>query len=69
MALILWLIGAACVIEGLVLALAPSRIPQLLGLIAAMTVSQRRMAGLAALAAGVALLWLARSLGFGPSSG
>ncbi|OJY35167.1 hypothetical protein IQ03_02567 [Gemmobacter caeni] len=69
MALILWLIGAACVIEGLVLALAPSRIPQLLALIAAMTVSQRRMAGLAALAAGVALLWLARSLGFGPSSG
>lgn len=69
MALILWLIGAACVIEGLVLALAPSRIPQLLGLIAAMTVSQRRMAGLAALAAGVALLWMARSLGFGPSSG
>ncbi|WP_054302266.1 DUF2065 family protein [Gemmobacter sp. LW-1] len=69
MALILWLIGAACVIEGLVLALAPSRIPQLLALIAAMTVSQRRTAGLAALAAGVALLWLARSLGFGPSSG
>jgi uncharacterized protein YjeT (DUF2065 family) len=69
MALIFWLIGAACVIEGLVLALAPSRIPQLLALIAAMTVSQRRMAGLAALAAGVALLWLARSLGFGPSSG
>lgn len=69
MALILWLIGAACVIEGLVLALAPSRIPQLLALIAAMTVSQRRTAGLAALAAGVALLWLARSLGFGSSSG
>lgn len=69
MALILWLIGAACVVEGLVLALAPSRIPQLLALIAAMEVSQRRLIGLAALAAGVGLLWLARSLGFGPAGG
>ena len=69
MALILWLIGAACVVEGLVLALAPSRIPQLLAAIAALGVGQRRLLGLAGLAAGVGILWLARSLGFGPTGG
>lgn len=56
-------IGLVLVIEGLAFALAPSRFEDLLALIAAMSQDQRRMIGLITIAMGVALIWLARTLG------
>ncbi|KAF0676138.1 DUF2065 domain-containing protein [Profundibacterium mesophilum] len=55
--------GLVLVIEGLVLALAPSRIEDLFDLLRRMPPETRRVIGLAALASGVALVWLARGLG------
>lgn len=56
-------IGLVLVIEGLVLALAPSRIAEILELIRKMPVETRRSLGLGAMALGTALIWLARGLG------
>ena len=56
-------LGLVLVIEGLALALAPSRLEDLLAAFAALSRDRRRMIGLAALAAGVALVWLAQRLG------
>ena len=56
-------IGLVLIVEGLVYALAPSLIEDLLGMLRALPLETRRMMGLAALAAGVALVWLAKSLG------
>jgi uncharacterized protein YjeT (DUF2065 family) len=59
-----WLLlglGLVCVIEGLVLALAPSRLEQVLALIIAMPPDQRRLLGLTAVAVGVGLVALARA--------
>lgn len=58
MSLILLGIGLVLVIEGLVFALAPSRLDDLVAMMAAMTRDQRRMIGLVALALGVILVWL-----------
>ncbi|MFZ1728464.1 MAG: DUF2065 family protein [Albidovulum sp.] len=55
-------IGMVLSLEGLVLALAPSRIDRLLDLLRQMPVETRRNLGLAALALGVALIWLGRGL-------
>jgi uncharacterized protein YjeT (DUF2065 family) len=56
--------GLMLVAEGLVLALAPRRIEDLLDLLRAMSVENRRMIGLMAVAAGVAVIWLAgRAIG------
>jgi uncharacterized protein len=55
-------IGLVLAVEGLVLALAPRRIEDALRLILTLTEEQRRMIGLGALALGVVLVWLARSL-------
>lgn len=63
MALVLFGLGMVLVVEGLVLALAPGRLEAVLDLIRSIPVETRRMIGLAAVAAGVALVWLARSLG------
>ncbi|MGL4322058.1 MAG: DUF2065 domain-containing protein [Paracoccaceae bacterium] len=52
--------GLVLVAEGLAFALAPSRIEDALRALAAMPKDQRRMLGLAMLAAGVALIWIAR---------
>ena len=62
-ALLLLAIGLVLSLEGLVLALAPSRIDELLELIRRMPVENRRNLGLAAVALGVALIWLATGLG------
>ncbi|MCB2129503.1 MAG: DUF2065 family protein [Rhodobacteraceae bacterium] len=62
MALILLAVGLVLSLEGLVLALAPSRIDDLLELIRQMPVETRRNLGLAALALGLALVWLAGGL-------
>ncbi len=61
-ALILLAIGLVLSLEGLVLALAPSRIDEILDLIRRMPVETRRNLGLAAVALGVALIWLATGL-------
>lgn len=56
-------LGLVMVIEGLVLALAPSRMEDLLAALAALGPDQRRLLGLLAVATGVALVGLARWLG------
>lgn len=61
-ALILLAIGLVLSLEGLVLALAPSRIDELLELIRRMPVETRRNLGFGAVALGVALIWLATGL-------
>jgi uncharacterized protein YjeT (DUF2065 family) len=63
MSLLLLGLGLVLVIEGLALALAPSRIEDLLAAFAALSRDRRRMIGLVALAFGVALVWLAQRLG------
>ncbi|SLN76055.1 DUF2065 family protein [Roseisalinus antarcticus] len=61
---ILWGIGLVLVVEGLAYALAPSLVEQALAALRRLTPEQRRYVGLLACAAGLALLWLARALGF-----
>ncbi|MBR9843041.1 MAG: DUF2065 domain-containing protein [Rhodobacteraceae bacterium] len=56
-------IGLVLIIEGLVYALAPSLVEQLLEALRALPEGQRRTLGLAAIAFGVALVWLAKALG------
>lgn len=53
-------LGLILAVEGLVLALAPRRVEDALRLIARLDVDQRRLLGLAALALGVALVWMVR---------
>ncbi len=55
--------GLVLVIEGLVFALAPSRLDEIVALMAELSPDQRRLIGLAAVAIGVGLVWLGRSLG------
>ena len=62
MTLVLLAIGFVLVFEGLVLALAPSRLEEGLRLHATLPVDRRRLIGLGALAAGVAVLWVARHI-------
>ena len=63
MSWILLAIGLVLVVEGLVFALAPSRLEEMLALIARMPVETRRLIGLLALTVGVGLVWAARALG------
>jgi uncharacterized protein YjeT (DUF2065 family) len=62
-ALLLLAIGLVLTLEGLVLALAPSRVEEILDLIRSLPVETRRNLGLAGLALGLVLVWLARHLG------
>ncbi len=55
--------GFVLVFEGLVFALAPSRLEDLIEALSRLSIDARRIFGLMAVAAGVALLWLGRSLG------
>lgn len=59
-------LGLVLVIEGLALALAPSRIEQLLAFFAALSPERRRSLGLATVATGVLLVWTARQLAGAP---
>ena len=61
MDIILLGIGLVLVFEGLVFALAPSRLEELVRIISEIPVETRRAMGLASVAAGVLLVWLARS--------
>ncbi|MDF0599969.1 DUF2065 domain-containing protein [Psychromarinibacter sp. C21-152] len=63
MAVIVLALGLVLCVEGLVFALAPSRLEDLLRTLAEMPSETRRMVGLGALAAGVLLVWLAKVLG------
>jgi uncharacterized protein len=54
--------GLVLAAEGLAFALAPSRIEEALRSLAAMPHEQRRLLGLAMLAVGVLLIWIARSM-------
>jgi hypothetical protein len=63
---VIWLLlalGLVAVVEGLVLALAPSRLEQILAMLAGLSRDQRRMIGLSSVAVGVALIALARWIG------
>lgn len=62
MATILLGLGMVLTMEGLVLALAPSRIEDILEMIRRLSVETRRTLGLAALAAGIFLIWLAERI-------
>ena len=55
-------LGLVLVFEGLVFALAPSRLEELIRLISETPVETRRAIGLAAVAAGVLLVWLSGAL-------
>ncbi|MEL7106127.1 MAG: DUF2065 domain-containing protein [Pseudomonadota bacterium] len=52
-------LGLVLVIEGLVFALAPGRLEELLAAMSQMPIETRRVLGLAAVAGGVLLIWLA----------
>jgi uncharacterized protein len=56
-------LGLVFVVEGLALALAPSRMEDLLRALAAIDPATRRMLGLGAVALGVALVGIARHFG------
>lgn len=56
-------LGLVCVIEGLVLALAPLRMEQLLAVLAGLSQDQRRLIGLIAVAVGAGLMAVARIFG------
>ena len=60
---IVWTLGAVLCIEGLILAIAPGRLESVLDILRSMPVEARRLAGMLALAVGVAVLWMARALG------
>lgn len=63
MGIALLALGLVLVVEGLVYALAPSLVEDLLAALRQMTLEQRRLVGLAAVTLGVALVWLAHALG------
>lgn len=56
-------LGLVLVFEGLVFALAPNRLEDALEVIKRLPPDVRRLMGLAAVALGVLLVWIARSLG------
>jgi uncharacterized protein YjeT (DUF2065 family) len=62
MGVVLLGLGLVLVIEGLVFALAPSRLEDLIRVIAETSVETRRAMGLAAIALGVLLVWVAKAV-------
>ena len=60
MSLVLLGLGLVLVIEGLVFALAPSRLDDLVKAMAELSQDRRRMIGLVALAFGAVLVWLSQ---------
>jgi uncharacterized protein YjeT (DUF2065 family) len=55
--------GLVLVVEGLLWVLAPGLVENLLAALRALTLEERRLAGFAALALGLALVWGARIVG------
>jgi len=62
---ILLALGLVLIVEGLVYALAPSLVEDLLAALRAMTLEQRRLVGFLALVSGAALVLMAAALGVG----
>ncbi len=62
MSILLLGLGLVLVFEGLVFALAPSRLEELIRLIAETPIETRRAIGLVAVAAGVLLVWASGAL-------
>lgn len=58
MTLVLLALGLVLAFEGLVLALLPGRLDEIVALIAGLSRERRRAIGLGMLVAGVAILWL-----------
>ena len=56
-------LGLVLVVEGLLWALVPRLVEDLLAALQALSLEERRLAGLAALALGLALVWGARMAG------
>jgi uncharacterized protein YjeT (DUF2065 family) len=56
-------LGLVCILEGLVLVLAPSRLEDILRLLEEFPVEKRRLLGWLAVTSGAILLWLAAMLG------
>jgi uncharacterized protein YjeT (DUF2065 family) len=56
-------LGLVLIVEGLVYALAPSIIEQLLAVLRSLTEDQRRLIGLVSITIGVVLVWCAKLLG------
>jgi uncharacterized protein YjeT (DUF2065 family) len=54
-------LGLVAIVEGLVLALAPSQLREALELVARLDPERRRLLGLLVVTAGVGLVWLARA--------
>ncbi len=61
--IVLSVLGAVLVLEGLAFALAPSRLEDLLKVLAQLSDEARRLAGLLAITAGLGLIWIGRLLG------
>jgi uncharacterized protein YjeT (DUF2065 family) len=55
--------GLVLVVEGLLWALAPTLVEDLLAALRTLSIQERRLAGLAALALGLAMVWAARIVG------
>jgi uncharacterized protein YjeT (DUF2065 family) len=53
-------LGLVAIVEGAVLALAPVRLREILEMLERLDIERRRLLGLLAMTAGVALIWLAR---------
>ncbi|MBN2906109.1 MAG: DUF2065 domain-containing protein [Rhodobacteraceae bacterium] len=62
MSMIVLALGLVLVVEGLVFALAPSRLDELVELIRQIPPETRRLIGLGAVALGTVLVWLAQNL-------
>ena len=62
MSTVLLALGLVLVIEGLVFALAPSRLEEVLDALHNMPPETRRLIGLVALAVGVLLVWLSKAI-------
>ncbi len=56
-------LGLVLIVEGLVYVLAPSLVEQLLVALRALPIDSRRILGLLALALGVVMVWVAKTLG------
>lgn len=56
-------LGLVLIVEGLVYALAPSLLEQILAALAQLSIDQRRLLGLASLAVGLVMVWAAKQLG------
>jgi len=63
MSTVILAIGLVLTLEGLVFALAPKRLEEVLELLKNMSPESRRAIGLASLAVGIFLIWLAKTIG------